>query len=113
MPVKIGSPGTKTILRSTKPSLQDVHPTKHSRVTSQVPTYSSYLGPVANSKAFCEHRLFSGLSLPSLIRLLVRRRYAYDSIHNAIAVSRQTLQRGGYSRVSGALFVIAPQADSF
>ncbi|KAG2368481.1 hypothetical protein BDR07DRAFT_1324806 [Suillus spraguei] len=28
----------------------------------------------------------------------VLRRYAYDSIHNAIAVSRQTLQRGGYSR---------------
>ncbi|KAG2106812.1 uncharacterized protein F5147DRAFT_700176 [Suillus discolor] len=29
----------------------------------------------------------------------VLRRYAYDSIHNAIAVSRQTLQRGGYSRM--------------
>ncbi|KAH7889742.1 hypothetical protein F5I97DRAFT_1800499 [Phlebopus sp. FC_14] len=30
----------------------------------------------------------------------VLRRYAYDAIHNAIAVSRQTLQRGGYSRAS-------------
>ncbi|KAG2150640.1 uncharacterized protein EDB93DRAFT_1059022, partial [Suillus bovinus] len=29
----------------------------------------------------------------------VLRRYAYDSIHNAISVSRQTLQRGGYSRM--------------
>ncbi|KAI6005983.1 hypothetical protein EDD15DRAFT_2384633 [Pisolithus albus] len=29
----------------------------------------------------------------------VLRRYAYDSIHNAISVSRQTLQPGGYSRV--------------
>ncbi|KIJ17369.1 hypothetical protein PAXINDRAFT_168058 [Paxillus involutus ATCC 200175] len=28
----------------------------------------------------------------------VLRRYAYDGIHNAIAISRQPLQRGGYSR---------------
>ncbi|KAI6109152.1 hypothetical protein EDD16DRAFT_1615788 [Pisolithus croceorrhizus] len=31
----------------------------------------------------------------------VLRRYAYDSIHNAISVSRQTLQPGGYSRICG------------
>ncbi|KAF8559533.1 hypothetical protein OG21DRAFT_1480301 [Imleria badia] len=30
----------------------------------------------------------------------VLRRYAYDSIHNVIAISRRPLQRGGYSRVS-------------
>lgn len=105
MPVKIGSPGTKTILHSTRLSLQDVHPIKHLRATSQVLTYSSYLGPLVSSKVFCKHP-FILRTLPSLIRLLVRRRYAYDSIHNAIAVSRQTLQRGGYSRVSGALSVI-------
>ncbi|KZP17263.1 hypothetical protein FIBSPDRAFT_865124, partial [Athelia psychrophila] len=29
----------------------------------------------------------------------VLRRYSYDSIHNAIAASRSTLARGGYSRV--------------
>jgi hypothetical protein len=30
----------------------------------------------------------------------IRRRYAYDAIHNAIASSRSPLQTGGYSRVS-------------
>ena len=29
-----------------------------------------------------------------------RRRYAYDTIHNAIAKARSPLERGGYSRVS-------------
>lgn len=32
------------------------------------------------------------------------RRYAYDSIHNVIAISRRPLQRGGYSRVSRAAY---------
>jgi hypothetical protein len=32
--------------------------------------------------------------------LHIRRRYAYDAIHNAIASSRSPLQTGGYSRVS-------------
>lgn len=30
----------------------------------------------------------------------IRKRYAYDAIHNAIASSRSPLQTGGYSRVS-------------
>ena len=38
----------------------------------------------------------------------IRRRYAYDSIHNAIAISRQPLQRGGYSRVSHIAHSHAP-----
>jgi hypothetical protein len=30
----------------------------------------------------------------------ILRRYSYDSIHNAIAKARSTLERGGYTRVS-------------
>ncbi|KAH0830528.1 hypothetical protein J3R83DRAFT_1980 [Lanmaoa asiatica] len=55
----------------------------------------------ASYQAF--NRYLSGLDLFIVPRSRgelesVLRRYAYDSIHNAIAISRQPLQRGGYSR---------------
>ena len=62
-------------------------------------------------KASCE--LLFWLGYVSWFHTLSRRRYSYDAIHNAIAKSRSTLERGGYSRVSGHPLFFRPSDSLF
>jgi hypothetical protein len=78
---------------------------RHSTVISAAQISFCYPETGVSLRVFCE--LFLQLDCVSWIDTLPRRRYSYDAIHNAIAKSRSTLERGGYSRVSGLL------SDSF
>ncbi|KAG2349964.1 hypothetical protein BDR05DRAFT_955809 [Suillus weaverae] len=67
------------------------HPSFNETLVAGCASYQAFTRYLSGSDLFIvprSHRELEG----------VLRRYAYDSIHNAIAVSRQTLQRGGYSR---------------
>lgn len=72
--------------------LRPLHRTSFSQRTRKRPVRNLFL--LALSSAY---------SLSS-----IRRRYAYDSIHNAISISRRPLRRGGYSRVSLVSHALLP-----
>ncbi|KIJ69455.1 hypothetical protein HYDPIDRAFT_80879 [Hydnomerulius pinastri MD-312] len=67
------------------------HPSFNETLVAGCASYQAFNRYLSGSDLFIVPRSRSELES-------VLRRYAYDSIHNAIAVSRQTLQRGGYSR---------------
>lgn len=67
------------------------HPSFNETLVAGCASYQAFTRYLSGSDLFIMPRSRSELEG-------VLRRYAYDSIHNAIAVSRQTLQRGGYSR---------------
>ncbi|KAJ8594309.1 hypothetical protein M405DRAFT_809339 [Rhizopogon salebrosus TDB-379] len=68
------------------------HPSFNETLVAGCASYQAFTRYLSGSDLFIVPRSRSELEG-------VLRRYAYDSIHNAIAVSRQTLQRGGYSRI--------------
>ncbi|KIM65201.1 hypothetical protein SCLCIDRAFT_1212325 [Scleroderma citrinum Foug A] len=68
------------------------HPSFNETLVAGCASYQAFNRYLSGSDLFIVPRTRSELQS-------VLRRYAYDSIHNAISVSRQTLQPGGYSRV--------------
>ncbi|KAF8136313.1 hypothetical protein EV363DRAFT_728479 [Boletus edulis] len=67
------------------------HPSFNETLVAGCASYQAFNRYLSGSDLFIVPRSRSELES-------VLRRYAYDSIHNAIAVSRRPLQRGGYSR---------------
>lgn len=83
----------------------------HLTATSEEKTSFFYQGRVPNWKVFCKSLSVVFFKFLTIYAANCRRRYAYDAIHNAIAISRSPLQTGGYSRVKllygiGYLFLI-------
>ncbi|KAH7930826.1 hypothetical protein BV22DRAFT_1042931 [Leucogyrophana mollusca] len=67
------------------------HPSFNETLVAGCASYQAFTRYLAGSDLFILPR--SRSELESILR-----RYAYDSIHNAISRSRSTMERGGYSR---------------